>query len=124
MRVTFDTTVSFAWAKEHADDHEPLLLQYHILGDYDNWLVWGTKKGTWSIESRTQHSHYTIQATLVPVRPGWLLFPRLRITPIGPAMRPFRCETYMRHAGQGIHVVAPPQPETYWVDLRPSEPLP
>jgi len=30
----------------------------------------------------------------------------------------------MRHAGQGIHVVAPPRPETYWVDLRPSESLP
>lgn len=120
MRVTFDTTVSFAWAKEHTDDNEPLLLQYHILSDYDNWLVWGTKKGTWSIDNRTQHSHYTIRATLVPVRTGWLLYPRLRITPMGPATRPFRCETYMRHAGQGIHVVSPPQPDTYWVDLRPN----
>lgn len=119
--VAIDVTISFAWS-QHVSGDAPLLLQYNILSDYEHWLVWGTKKGMWTINDTLQHSHHTIHATLVPVRPGWLLYPRLRITPVGPASRPFRCETYMKNAGHGIHVVTPSQPNTYWVDVRPTEP--
>ena len=104
-----------------SDDDVSTVLQYNILTDFDHWLVWGNKKGMWEIPAQQLESHHTIHTTLLPVRTGWLLYPRIRIAPIGPAARPFRCETYMRQADQGIYVVSSSHPDTYWVDLRPVE---
>lgn len=118
--ITIDVTISLVWSQA-SDDDVSTVLQYNILTDFDHWLVWGNKKGMWEIPAQQLESHHTIHTTLLPVRTGWLLYPRIRITPIGPAARPFRCETYMRQADQGIYVVSSSHPDTYWVDLRPVE---
>lgn len=113
--VRMDIQTSFAWGQRASG---AVHLQYIILGDYESWIVWGGKKGVLIADAAQDTVHHTIHATLVPVRTGALLLPRVRLAPVPPTTRPFRCETYMTNAVQSIGVARAPAQDTYWVDVR------
>ncbi|KOS13043.1 hypothetical protein Malapachy_1600 [Malassezia pachydermatis] len=118
--VRIDIATSFHWAVDTFSDVE---LQYNILGDYDHWIVWGHKKGVWTVDASAQMAHHTVEATFVPVSTGHLAFPRVRITPVTSSSRPFRCETFMTNAAEGLYITSSSAPRMYWVDLRPCDSL-
>ena len=113
--VRMDIQTSFAWGQRASG---AVHLQYIILGDYESWIVWGGKKGVLIADAAQDTVHHTIHATLVPVRTGALLLPRVRLAPVPPTTRPFRCETYMTNAVQSVGVARAPAQDTYWVDVR------
>lgn len=123
ITVSIHVTMSFGWALASQDgEASHIHLQYNVLADHDAWVVWGPKKGTWALDTTQGPCERTIEVTLVPVRAGFLPFPRVRMAPVAPTTRPIRCETYVTHASPGLHVVPPPGPDTYWVDVRAIDP--
>lgn len=119
VTLSLDVDVSFRWAVGAA--HDAAVLQFHIVSDHEQWLVWGQKKGTWTLPRTDTPQRSTIDVTLVPLAPGFLVFPRVRITPVTSGAA-FRCETYVKNALAGMYITSPPGPATYWADLRPVEP--
>lgn len=117
VSVSIHVTMSWGWALA-SSDAGPVHLQYQLWGDLPGWIVWGVKMGHWTLDTTQDTCERTIHATLLPLRTGFQPFPHLRITPASPTSRRIRCETYHTHASPGLHVVPPPGPHTYWVDVR------
>ena len=117
VAVSVQVTTSWVWGLA-SSDAGLVHLQYNVFVDHDTWDVWGAKKGTWALDPSQGMCARTIHATLLPLRTGFLPFPRVRMAPVAPTARPIRCETYVTHASPGLYVVPPPGPNTYWVDLR------
>lgn len=120
LEITIRVSLRWGAQDQDANDAPPIQLQYNLLADYVHWVVQGEKKGTLVVPRDQTCSTHTIQATLLPVHAGSLLYPRVRIT-AGTQMDPaFQCESYMTNSGDTLPVVDAMGPDTYWVDLRPS----
>ncbi|WFD42144.1 hypothetical protein MPSI1_000783 [Malassezia psittaci] len=102
---------------------DQLKLQYNIASDYADWAVWGNKKGTLSIPRDSLTSVHVINATLLPLRAGCLLLPRVRVTSTPYAYRSIQCESYMTNGAKYIDTTEPLTPDCFWVDLRPFNSL-
>ena len=87
------------WFYNLAEDNIPGLT------DAENWLVSGSKRGVWTLDSGSsgakphQHQHqHTFTLTLVPLRAGSLTMPNVSITPLHPA--PVSLPLSFAHQGQ------------------------
>ncbi|WFC98059.1 hypothetical protein MYAM1_000781 [Malassezia yamatoensis] len=67
-------------AKRDSPEADQLELQYNVASDYADWAVWGSKKGILSVPRDSLTSVHVINATLLPLRAGSLLLPRVRVT--------------------------------------------
>ncbi|WFD18362.1 hypothetical protein MCAP1_000564 [Malassezia caprae] len=117
VSVTIHVTISWAWALA-SSDAGPVHLKYHLWSDCPGWVVWGVKMGIWTLDTTQGTCVRTIHTKLQSMCTGFQPFPHVRITPLSSNTRRIRCETYPTHASPGIHVVPPPDPLTYWVDVR------
>ncbi|WFD29698.1 hypothetical protein MSPP1_000709 [Malassezia sp. CBS 17886] len=129
VEATVEVASSFAWHEKGSDSgsdgddhdsdasHPSVAFQYDIIADYDHWLVWGQKKGLLHVDASSAIARHTLSATLIPVRAGSLLLPRVRLTPIG-MPESYRSETYMTTAAAPVAVMDQKGHDTFWVDLR------
>ena len=102
-------------------DMRTIRLQYNIGADYVHWIVWGDKKGTFTVPTDTPTYTHTVRATLLPVHAGALLLPRVRVSCVSPTPRSLQCESYMTNGAACIDTLDPVAADSYWVDLAPLD---
>lgn len=93
--------------------HKTQRMSYEVQADFENWLVSGSKRGVWTLDSssssRGKSTHHqqqhSFKLTLVPLRAGSLTMPNVSVTPLQPApvSLPVSFAHHHHHHQQGQH---------------------
>ncbi|GAA5964623.1 hypothetical protein JCM3765_007645 [Sporobolomyces pararoseus] len=80
ITTTVSIHSSFKWRREGID--EPTKLRYEVIVNSAEWIVSGRSRGEFSV-SETRRD-YSIQLTLIPLKPTALFLPSISIQPLDP----------------------------------------
>ncbi|KAG8906639.1 hypothetical protein FRB99_006427 [Tulasnella sp. 403] len=120
VQATLSINTSFHWGANAYSEKGGYHLRFDIQTDMGgSWLVSGPKRGEYFAEDE---SNYETQLTLVPVRHGSLLLPKVTVSPvleskIGDRDLHPTCETHQLHAAERVNILPRSARSTYVVAL-------
>ncbi|KAK4046679.1 hypothetical protein OIV83_005882 [Microbotryomycetes sp. JL201] len=78
LSAVYQISCSSRWSKSGARSTSRTPFRFNLTARPDDWVISGTKKGLFELESGDEH---TIRVTLVPLRAGTLFLPVLQLSP-------------------------------------------